>query len=81
MFFLYCVRCSISRPFTLPGLRTLTSLARCANQNEGFGFIVGERDKSWLEYFYHEKQLHLLWGTLLFLWGLAWKLRKLTRRI
>ncbi|SEH06335.1 hypothetical protein [Candidatus Venteria ishoeyi] len=36
---------------------------------------------SWLEYFYHEKQLHLLWGALLFLWGLAWKLRKLTRRI
>ncbi|MCP4700762.1 MAG: hypothetical protein GY862_28495 [Gammaproteobacteria bacterium] len=41
--------------------------------------FVREITPTWLEYAYHQKQLGLLWGALLFLWGAGWKLRSLLK--
>jgi hypothetical protein len=41
---------------------------------EGF---VRDLTPSWLEYLYKQEQVAVLWGALVFLWGLAWKLRGL----
>ena len=37
--------------------------------------FVQELTPSWLEYLGHNQQTSLLWGSLVFLWGLAWKFR------